>query len=279
MPLITPVFLVDDLFDSIQYPAHTVVAEEEPAGYEAHRFSAGRRDQHAQASTANSDWWIKSTFGTVRAFDMVCLFDHNLAGKTVRIECSDDDFTTTQTIFNAALPTSAGAGDVDDALGVMCENGMWLKRFSVRMANAVRIYSVAMGAGLKPSINGKLGLSLALNQYDKPYEPSTTDLVVQEETNESGWTGRGPRRPRRYGSIRIKTRTDYEYDQFRYHLEQRFGGGSTMVIVHDDSQAERAVMAQRAGGRFGFQGVADWPDAYRVGAFDWMETDPPERSV
>lgn len=278
MPLLTPCFLVDDLFDVIQYPSHTVAAEEEPAGYEAHRFSAGRRDQHSQASTANSDWWIKSSFGTVRAFDCVALWDHNLAGKTVRIECSDDDFTTTQTIFNAALPTSTGAGDIDDTFGVLCRNGMWLKRFSVRYANAVRIYSVAMGAGLKPSINGKLGLSLALNQYDKPFEASTTELVVREETNESGWTGRGPRRLRRHGSILIKTRTDYEYDQFAWHLEEKFAGGSTMVIVHDDAQADRAVMAQRDGGQFGFKGVSDWPDTFRVGEFSWAECDPKESS-
>lgn len=277
MALVTPWFLTDDLFDITQYPLHTVTAEEEPAGGEAHRFSAGRRDQLAQASTANSDWWIKSAFGTVRAFDACALWVHNLAGKTLRIECSDDDFTTTQTIFNAALPSSPGAGDIDDQYGVLCENGMWLKRFSVRTANAVRIYSVAMGAGLKPAINGKLGLSLSLNQYDKPYIPSDAELVVKEETNESGWIGRGPRRLRRNGSIQIKTRTDYEYDQFRYHFEQRFLGGSSMVIAHDKTQAERAVMAVTTGRTSGFRAPGmEWPDSFRVGEFDWVQSDPPE---
>jgi hypothetical protein len=274
------VFLVDDVFDAVvQYPLHTVVAEEEPTGLEAHRFSAGRRDQHAQASTANSDWWIKSVFNAPRAFDMCALWDHNLAGTTVRIECSDDDFTTTQTIFNAVIPSAPGAGDVDDQYGVLCENGMWLKRFPYRTAAAVRIFSVAMGAGLKPSINGKLGLSLALNQYDKPFTPSDTELIVREEMGESGWIGRGPRRVRRTGSIQVKTRGAFEYDQLRYHFEQRFGAGAPMVIVHDDSQAERAVMAiRRDTGAFGFRtpSVLEWPDELRVGDFAWCEVDPLE---
>ena len=262
----------------VQYPSHTVVAEEEPSGFEAHRFSAGRRDQHAQASTANSDWWIKSSFGVPRAFDAIAIWDHNLSGKTVRIECSDDDFTTTQTIFNAALPTAKGAGDIDDDFGVYCENGMWLKRFPIRTANAVRIYSVAMGAGLKPSINGLLGLSLGLNQFEKPYMPSDTELIASEQMAESGWIGRGPRRTKRFGSIQVKTRGPFEYDQFRYHFEQRFGGGAPMVIVFDDSQAERAVMVQRGPGRFGFKAMnnTEWPDALRVAEFPWQEQDPGE---
>lgn len=278
MPLLTPCFLVDNLFDGVvQYPSHTIVAEEEPSGFEAYRFAAGRRDQYASATTANSDWWIKAIFDRTRAFDCCALWVHNLAGEGLRIQCSDDDFATTQTIFDATLPTTPGAGDVDDALGVLCENGMWLKRFPVRMASAVRLYSVAMGAGLKPQVAGMLGLSFSLGQYDKPFAPSDTELVVREETNESGWTGRGPRRLRRHGSIIVKTRSAFEYDQLRYHLEGRYAAGAPMLIVHDDSQAERAVMAQRpAQGRFGFHGVADWPDELRTGEFAWQEMDPAE---
>lgn len=277
MPLQTPVFLVDDLSDTVvQYPNHTVSALSEPSGYEAHRFSAGRRDQYSTASTANLDWWHKTVFNRVRALDCVALWVHNLAGKAYQLQVSDDDFTTTQTAVSVTIPSSPGTGDIDDANGVLCENGMWLMRFPARMAIAYRHYIVAGGAGFKPQIAGKVGLSLGLNQFEKPYMPSDAELIVTEQMAESGWIGRGPRRLKRSGSIQVKTRTAFEYDQFRYHFEQRFGGGAPMLIVFDDTQAERAVMATRTGGTFGFRGVADWPDAYRVGEFGWQEADPAE---
>lgn len=277
-PVITPRFLVDDVSDNVvQYPGHTVVAEEEPAGFEAHRFSTGRRDQYSQATTANSDWWHKTIFDRVRTVDMVCLWVHNLFGKSYQLQVSDDDFSTIQTPINITIPTTPGTGDIDDANGVLCENGMWLKAFPARTAHAYRHFIPAGGAGFKPLIAGKVGLSLGLNQYDKPFIASDTQLMVTEETNEAGWTGRGERRVRRHGSIQVKTRTAFEYDEFRYHFEQRFGGGATMAIVHDKAQAERAVMAQRdASGSFGFRGVGDWPDAFRVGEFAWHEVDPRE---
>jgi len=276
-PIITPRFLVDDLSDNVeQYPTHTVVAEEEPAGFEAHRFSAGRRDQYSRASTANSDWWHKTTYDRPRTSDMVCLWVHNLPGKSYQLQYSDDDYTTIQAAVNCTIPTTPGAGSPADANGVLCENGMWLKTFPARTAYAHRHFILAGGAGYIPYINGKVGLSLGLAQFDKPYMPSDTELQVTEETNEAGWSGSSPRRPKRFGSILVKTRGIWEYEQFRYHFETRFGAGCPMVIVFDEAQAERAVMAKRDGGRFGFQGVGGWPDAYRVGEFAWKELDPRE---
>lgn len=279
MPQITPVFLADDLSDTVvQYTGHVVSALSEPSGYEAHRFSAGRRDQYSTATTANLDWWHKTVFNRVRALDCVALWVHNLTGKAYRLEVSDDDFTTTQTAVSVTIPSTPGAGDIDDANGVLCENGMWIMRFPLRTGMAYRHYIVAGGAGFKPQIAGKVGLSLSLNQFERPYMPSDADLVVTESMAESGWIGRGPRRLKRFGQIQVKTRAAFEYDQFRYHFEQRFGGGAPMLIVFDDTQAERAVMATRSPGRFGFKGVSDWPDAFRVGEFPWQELDPPENT-
>lgn len=276
--VIRPRFLVDDLSDDVeQYTLHTVVAEEEPAGFEAHRFSAGRRDQVSMASTANSDWWHKSTFDRVRSLDMVYLWVHNLTGKAYQLQVSDDDWATSpQIAVSCTIPTVPGAGHIDDANGVLCENGLWLKHFLPRSGNAYRHFIAAGGAGFKPYINGKAGLSLGLNQYDKPFMASDTELIVTEETNEAGWIGTSARRQRRTGTIQIKTRSLFEYDQFRYHFEQRFAAGAHMLIVHDESQAERAVVAKLSGGAFGFHGVVDWPDGFRVVQFNWLELDPRE---
>ena len=244
---------VDNLFDTVeQYPDHTVTAEEEPAGFEAHRFAAGRRDQHASATTADSDWWIKSVFDRVRAFDFICLWDHNLAGETVRIQASDDDFGTIQTVFDAALPTVPGTGDVDDALGVLCEDGMmWLKRVPVRAAAAVRIYSVAMGAGLKPLLNGLVGLSYSFDR-DMGELVEANDLLATRERNEAGYVGQGRRTVFPSGVVPIHHTTFDAYEQFRYHLK-RYGAGSSAVLIFDEARAEQALMVRRPDQRLGFR--------------------------
>lgn len=280
MPLVTPVFLVESLFSVRHFPLHTIVGNEEPAGTEAFRFATLRRADHWSPSTFNADANLKVTCNRARAADFLCLWDHNLQGETLRIECSDDDFGTTQTIFNAVLPTISGTGDVDDALGVLTEDGMWLKRFPLRSAKYWRLFVPAMGANQKPSINGLLGLSYGLTQYDYPFAPSDTELIVEESESEAGYLGRSSPMARRGGEITVKCRSDFDYELARYHLEQRFGSGSPMLIVHDDAQAERAAMAVRPkGGRFGFRSDEQWPDGAegrRIGQFPWLEWEPAE---
>jgi hypothetical protein len=251
---VSAILAVDNLFDSVeQYPGHTVTAEEEPAGLEASRFAAGRRDQHASATTANSDWWLKATFDRVRAFDFVCLWDHNLAGTTLRVQASDDDYVSPpQTIFDAALPTTPGTGDVDDALGVLCEDGMmWLKRFPVRTAASVRLYSVAMGAGLKPSLNGLVGLSVSFDR-DMGDFVDANDLLGTEERNEAGRVGHGVRTVFPSGALPIHHPTFDAYEQFRYHLK-RYGAGSPAVLTFDEARAEQGLMVRRPQQRLGFR--------------------------
>ncbi len=244
---------VDNVFDAVeQYPAHTVTAEEEPAGLEAARFAAGRRDQHASATTANSDWWIKCGFDRVRAFDCVRLWDHNLLGKTVRIEASDDDFATIQTIFNAALPSTPGTGSLDDALGVVGEDGMlWHKHFPLRVAGAVRIYSVAMGAGLKPFVNGGLGLSIAFDR-DMGELVDANDLLATRERNEAGYEGIGRRTVFPSGAVPIHHPSLFAYEQFRHHLK-RYGAYAPAVLTFDELRAEQALMVHRPERRLGFK--------------------------
>jgi hypothetical protein len=274
---VSAILCVDNLFDSVeQYPAHTVTAEEEPAGLEASRFAAGRRDQHASATTANSDWWIKSAFDRVRAFDFVCLWDHNLLGETVRIEASDDDFTTTQAIFDGVLPTTPGTGDVDDALGVLCEDGlMWLKRFPTRTAVAVRIYSVAMGAGLKPLVNGLLGLSVSFDR-DMGELVDANDLLATTERNEAGYVGMGRRTVFPSGAVPIHHATLDAYEQFRYHLK-RYGASAPAVLIFDEAQAEQALMVQRPDQRLGFR--RDRSYFYPFGALPYQVHEPREGAL
>lgn len=271
------ILCVDNVFDAVeQYPGHTITATSEPTLLEAIRFAAGRRDQQASATTANLDWWIKATFDRVRAFDFVCLWNQNLAAKTVRIECSDDDYGTTQTIFNAALPTTPGTGSVDDALGVLCEDGtMWIKRFPVRAAASVRIFSVAMGAGLKPRINGLLGLSYSFDR-DMGEFSDTNDLLATTERNEAGYIGRGRRTVFPSGAVPIHHPSFDAYEQFRYHVK-RYGAGSPAVLIFDEFRAEQALMVSRPDQRVAFR--QDRSYFYPFGALPYQVHEPKEGAL
>ena len=277
MTLVRPIFLVDNLFSPLHYRSHIVSAEEEPAGAEANRFATLRREDHASPTTANSDWWLKVACGQPRAANMLLLWDHNLLGETLRIEVSDND-TDWQIIFNAILPTSPGAGHVDDALGVVTEDGSWLKRFPLRVGTYWRLFVPAMGADQKPEINGVLGQSYSPSQYDYPYAPSTTEFLAEEQRSDRGVLGRSAPVNLRRGAITMKMRSDFDYEAARFPIEHRWGDGAPMLVVHDASQAERAVLAVRTGGSLlGFETDTAWPDGgegRRMGRLEWVEHDP-----
>lgn len=266
------ILLVDNLASLVQYPLHAVTADEEPAGSEAFRFATGRRGDHAAASTLNDDWFLKIVCDRVRAFDFVCLWDHNLAGETLRWQASDDDFGTIQTLFDATLPTISATGDVDDALGVLTEDGMWLKRVPVRAAKAIRLFVPAMGANQRPSINGLVGLSYAFDR-DLGDLVDATELQTTEERSEAGYVGRGVRAVGRSGAVPIKLPSLFDYEQFRYHLH-RYGHGAPAPLVFDEARAEQAVMAIRPIGRLGFRQGRDY--FYPTGELPFQEHEPVE---
>src|SRR6185503_7462240 len=112
-----PVLLAENFFNVVQFPSHVIVAEEELAGHEALMVGNGRRHNlnYWTATTNNSDTWIKVTCDRIRAANCIVIDrGHNLAGKTIRLECSNDDFTTTETPINITMPSVSSPGSVDD---------------------------------------------------------------------------------------------------------------------------------------------------------------------
>src|SRR5574342_1254301 len=105
-----PAILADDLVNTRLYPNHVLDAEEEPAGFEAFRCQNGRRSEldYAAAATANSDWWLRSVFDRVRAFDYMAIdWNTNLLGRAIKLQCTFDatDFLGTYvTPLNLTLP-------------------------------------------------------------------------------------------------------------------------------------------------------------------------------
>ena len=128
-----PLFLVDNFFNGgfpgSQYPSNTITAEEELASHEVFHLANGRRSplDFWSSTTANSDTWAEAQGNRVRGADMVVIdAGHNLAGETVRIEGSDDNFTTIDEIHNAVIPSVSSPGNIDNALGIVTEDHVQL---------------------------------------------------------------------------------------------------------------------------------------------------------
>lgn len=263
-----PSFLVDSLGSSVQYPNHTVTGNEEQTGHEASRAFDGRRDSTDYWSpiTPNADAYLQIVFDRVRAFNRLSLDrGHNLGGCTVQLLASQDSFGTYETPVSAVVPTVAAAGTpLDNATGVLSEEGAWHIRFPVVAASAVRIFVPAMGADLLPQIVGAwVGLELAPASstgwgVHLPVSPGGATLQGLEVMSEFGYVGRGVQADRREGELAVKLASVWDYAPMRWHLEAQYGYGRPMWVTLDDAEPERTFLALRPKGRFGFQWARDW---------------------
>lgn len=267
----TTVFAVENLLSVAQFPSHVVAAEEAASGYEAFRVANGRRSgqDYWTPTTSNSDTWLKVTCDQVRAADFVALDrGHNLAGYTVRIDVSDDDFTTYQTAFSGVLPAATAPGSLDDALGVRTEEGAWLKRFDLRSGKYWRLFVPAMGSSLKPQVVGLwLGKSWELARgLTLPVVPRGADIVAELIESAAGWQGRGRATPRQAGTLSYRCASEIEGELAEYHLDGQFGLYRPAWLVHDTRRADRARLVIRTQERLGGQYGEDWTDklAYQV---------------
>jgi hypothetical protein len=279
-----PVLLADNFFDVGQYPLHVVSADEEPVGFEAALVGDGRRygADYATATTANDPWWIRSACDRIRSFNMWGLDrGHNLAGKTVKPQISDigdavDANWTDLIPGGVIIPSVTGTGSLDDTYGVLTQEGAWLWRHAARSANYVRLYVPALGVGLKPKVVGLwCGLSYSPTHLYRPSNPDQDFFMVEEAVTPTGARGRG--RPGRYrqGTIRLKMADYHEYELARYHVQFLFGGGRPTWLVHDEDQADRAVLAERPGnGVLGLAREAGSNWSYPQGDVEWVEREP-----
>jgi hypothetical protein len=251
-----PVFLVENLFSTTMFPNHTISAEEEASGHPVEYLANGRRwpGNYWTSTTANDPTHATSTFDRVRGFDMIVLDrGHNLAGLDFELRGSSDGFTTYETILDITLPAVSAPGDLDSALGVMTEEGAWVKRFDLRAYNAVRAHIPAMGAGLTPWIVGlHVGKSYSPLSLLAPWDEDGDDIFASESVSTAGWLGRGKVTNRRSGVLNFDLPTITEYELVRYHLQSLYGSGRPMWIVMDEEQAERALLAVRPQGHQGF---------------------------
>lgn len=208
---------------------------------------AGRRSVYDayNSVTTNTDAWLKARCGIPRMADMVVVErDHNQGGKTVKAQVSNDDYTlSSEDAFNGLTPSSAGAGSLDDALGVRTWEGAWLKRFNPRAGQDWRYFVGAMGAGLVATVPGLwIGLSWRPGFVDRPFGPGIRALVVQEMQSDQGWIGRGKAVPRRQGILHFSFPSIFDGELALQHLEL-YTSNRRMWIIPDDERAEDAFLA------------------------------------
>ena len=263
-----PAFLVENFGSVVQFPGVTIAGSEELSGHEAYHVANGRRDSgdYWSSITPNNPASLTWPLDRTRGADMLALDrGHNLAGATVSLLCSNDNFTTSETVFTATIPlTSIPGGTLDGANGCVTEEGAWVKRFPLRAARYWRFSIPALGSGIVAQVVGCwLGKSFyPSSQSDWLFTvPTSADggtLQGLEATSEAGWVGRGLQTDRREGTIPLKLVSHFSYDLARYHLQALFGYGRPMWIVFDDSIAERSFCAIRPQPQFGFRREQQW---------------------
>jgi hypothetical protein len=270
--------LIENLFSLIQFPSHTVSANEEATDHEAWRIATGRRSAFDswKPTTVNQAAYVEVDCGVNQTPDMVAVDrGHNLQGETVLVRYSDNG-TAWSDAFTATVPSSVSAGsDIDTANGVLTPEGVWLKRFTGSAHRYWRFHVNAMGAGLLPEVVGVwLGAHWAPGFLENPFEDDLYQGTGQVMTLPSGWQGRGTVGRQRAGSFGLKINTEAAYNTgAAVELRDSFFLGRPMWLVLDDEKAERAVLAVWARQREGFGlGRGGW--SWRFGTISWLEWEP-----
>jgi hypothetical protein len=278
-PLIAP----ENLFSEIQYPGHTVYADDalgggEPADHEAFHVARAARsaDEFATAVNANQDWWVGSTFDRLRAFNFLAVDrNSNLRGFPVELRASSDGFTTWETILDVVVPDQFYApADLRVLPGALTEEGAWLARFDDRVYHDVRLHVPAMGAGLKPQVTGlHLGWSYEPTHGNMfPYDPAGRQLFVTERMSDTAWTA-GNRPAHRFdGTITIGCPDEDERDVARLYVEGMAWRYRPTWWVPDQARAEQAFYAQVSPGRYSFVYTREWRNG--ISTFPVREINP-----
>lgn len=273
-----PLFCSGNFLNTVMYPDHAVSALEEPSGNEAFRAGTGRRSSlnAATSATANAAWWLKVRCDRVRMADFVALDrGHNLAGRQVKVQGSNDNFTTTDTIVDVTVPASVYApSDLREDPGTLTEEGAWLRRFTPRAYRDWRLYVPAMGAGLRPLV---VGLYVDLSWEPAflqalPFAPHGRRLSFTEVESDTAWVGASRAAQRYETTINLQLQDWAEYDVARIHIETQAWRRRPTWYVPDQAKAERAWLGQVPAGTYRFEEAGGW--GFMQTSFPLVETAP-----
>lgn len=273
-----PYILVENFFSSpAQFPGHMVAADEEASGHELWHVADGRRilSDYYASSTANQARTLTVACDRIRAADMLVLDrGHNLAGAAITVLGSDDNFTTSRTVWSGTIPTVTAPGSLDEANGVVTEEGAFLVRFTREAWAYWRVGIPALGSGIVPAIVGLwLGMSWQMDFLDNPFAEDQAEQITIEQSSDAGWLARSAITPRRHGTLPLTLRDDQSYELARYHLQGHWiNRNRPMWLVMDSGQADRAVLTlpDRSAPGFAYVSGAAW----RQAQLPWIEHEP-----
>lgn len=267
----TPLVLADNYFDVVRYTGHTVSATEEASGHAADLVGNGRRslEDYHTSTTANVDIAIQVAMDRVRAFNCIVIDrGMNYLGKTIDGRYwSGSSGNGSPSFFGGTilLPTHSYGGSVDDAYGVVTEEGAWIKRFPTVYAKNAGLNILAMGAGLKPQTVGiYLGLAWTPPTPDYPWEEETTETGGMDFETDGGWIGSSRTWNRRTGSLNVRLASALDYDQPRLHIQGFYAQRHPMWVCFDDQQADRTWCSQKPRGTMGFRFDREWLNKRRA---------------
>lgn len=273
-----PLFCSGNFFNTVMYPLHAVSADQEPAGNEAFRVGTGRRSSlnAATATTAADPWWVKVRCDRVRTADFIAIDrGHNLAGKEIILQGSNDNFTTTENIFDITVPSSVYApSDLRETPGTKTEEGAWIHRFDVRAYRDWRLYVPSMGTGLKPWI---VGLYLDMSWEPEflhalPFTFGGRRLSFTEVESDTAWVGASRAAQRYETTINLQLQDWAEYDLARIHVETQMWRRRPTWYVPDQARAERSWLGQVPAGTYRFEQARGW--GFMQTSFPLVETAP-----
>jgi len=273
-------FFSENFYNDIMFSGHVISANTAAAGNEAFRVGTGRRmsARNKWTPTAlNLAAWIKVVCDRVRTANCIVMDrGHNLAGETIRLEVSDDNFTTKTEVFNTVVPTLVFPNNhLDQLPGVKTEEGAWAFKFTPTSGRYWRLFIDAMGAGLKPEIVGLyLGLSYEPDYHlDLPFEDESGESFYNDVMSDTAWVASTRAASRRAGPIGLRLSSKDEYEKARYHIKKLFMEERRLMwIFFNQQEAERAVLARHNRGEYSFNVREGWH--FRQSSFSWFEHEP-----
>src|SRR6266705_3833063 len=203
-----PALLSENLLNRLAFPAHMLVADEQAGGYEVDRLADGRRSplDRYQSVTTNQARTITATFDRLRYANGLALDrGHNFAGLVFSVRGSNDAWTTQQTIWSGTIPSVVTSpGQLDNANGVLTEEGAFLVRYAGQGFAAMRLVPPAIVGDVAKIVGAWLGVWYSPGDFSLPWSEESGELLALEQESPAGWLGRTEAVHRRAGTIGLK---------------------------------------------------------------------------
>ncbi len=275
-----PAFLAENVLNRLIFPSHVLTASETEAGTDVANLGTGRRQRELSrwsSTSLNTEAWVQVAFDRVRVFNFAFIDrGHNLGGHTAAIRVSSDGFTTYTEIGPYTIPSQVFPyARLADGRPILTEEGAVLWYLGEHGGKQVRVNIPAMGSGLKPElVNVMIGMWFQPEHAQvKPFDFGKRELTYKEIVSPQAQAGAGEVGSRAVGEIHLKLASRDEYALVRYHLEQLAFRRKPMVIVHDDEEAEKSIVAYVPPGRHGFAiEPGNWSEFQ--GRFPYHENEP-----